>query len=505
MQGIGLFVTVASFASGIGFASRYSVPLGGMLFLVLVLLLFFGAFSMTRRGAYLMIALALLAGGAGALRVSVEPRELPSDFAPLLEQKGTFEGTLVTQPDVRETSIRLTVEVEREGAATRVLAVAPPHGEYLVGDRLKVTGTLTLPEPFATDGGRTFAYDDFLAKDGVFALVQPAHAEVVGRDASPVLTLLRLLQRIRDGFLGALGRALPEPESALATGLIAGGKQGLGKELLDDFTTAGLIHIVVLSGYNVMIIAEAIVRSARFLPKRVALLLAGVSIALFVLAAGTGAAALRAGAMALLGLLARATGRTYAVLRALGVVLALMLLWNPLLLMYDPGFQFSFVATLGLILLAPRFERAFLWMRFPTLRDIAASTFAAQIAVLPILLYHTGNLSLVSFLVNLAVLPVIPPAMFLGAVAGLAGAVAPAALDALVLLLGLPAYVLLAYVIGAAQFAADLPLASVGVPAFSFWIVVLAYGALALFIWKENARAFVRAFRSHVTYDPTPP
>ena len=493
MSGIGLFAVVISFVFGVLYDSLFGAGFLEAAFLAVLTFSLLAASVLTRRLTYVIVLLAVVAFGGGAARTAVMLTELPPSFVPLVDTSVNLKGVVVTQPDAREESTRLMVEVMENDTRTRIIAVAPPHGAYAVGDRVTVRGTLRLPEPFETPGGRIFAYDAFLAKDGVFALVQPARVEVTSRDERLHLTVLRHLQLVRDGFISALGRALPDPESALAAGLIAGGKQGLGKELLDVFTTAGLIHIVVLSGYNVMIVAEAILRGLGFLSRKYAAASAGIAIALFVLAAGAGAAALRAGLMALLGLVARATGRTYAVVRALFVALLAMLLWNPLLLVHDPGFQFSFVATLGLILFASHLERLFMWMP-GFLREVAASTFAAQIAVLPILLFHTGNLSLVSFVVNLFVLPVLPAAMGFASVSGFVALIMPGSLEPLVLLVGLPAYALLAYVIRAAEFAASLPLAQVTVPAFSFWVVALAYALLASgYLYIERARAPARA------------
>jgi competence protein ComEC len=185
----------------------------------------------------------------------------------------------------------------------------------------------------------------------------------------------------------------------------------LDQNTLDAFTIAGLLPIVVLSGYNVMIVADGVLRGLAFLPKRSSVGLAGLVVFLFVAAAGGGSSAFRAGLMALLALFARGTGRTYDALRALGAVFVLMLLVNPLLLVDDPGFQFSFVATLGLIIGTPLIEPKMKWVRNGFLREILATTIAAQVAVLPILLYQTGNLSLVALPANALVLPFVPLTM----------------------------------------------------------------------------------------------
>jgi competence protein ComEC len=488
---------IGGFLSGVGYASIFGASVWHAGFVLSVSLAAVGGYASVKRPEFLCACACCLAVALGIARAVAVPSALPSSFLPLVEKRADLEGTIVTQPDLRETSARLMVEVGSPSAGgeetepTRIIASAPPHGTYVIGDRVRVAGTLSLPEPFATDGGRSFAYDKFLAKDGVFGVVQPAYVEVVGKDGSVLYVLMRPLQAAREGFMRALGRALPEPESALAAGLVVGGKQGLGEQLLDDFTVAGLLPIVVLSGYNVMIIAEGILRALSFLPKRWSLALAAVSISLFVLAAGAGASSIRAGLMALMALLARATGRTYAVVRALFVTLVVMVLASPLTLVFDPGLQFSFVATLGLILGNPIVERRLRFIRNDFMRDISASTIAAQIAVLPLLLYQTGNLSLVSVAANILVLPVIPAAM---AASGIAAAFAlmpgvffESFIDPLSQGVGLPAFALLRYVIMVAEYSAQLPLASIIIPKFPFWVMLIAYAFLAIVVMRHLA------------------
>lgn len=484
---------IGGFLSGVGYASLLPASTWHAGFVLALSFALASGYAVVKRPEILYAIVCCVTMAIGIARALSVPTALPPTFVPLIDTSVALEGVIVAQPDLRETSSRLMVEVdsvdvgegkEAKGGSEvmRVIASTPPHGAYVIGDRVRVSGTLALPEPFGTDGGRTFAYDKFLAKDGVFGVVQPAHVEVTGRDGSPKYLLMRPLQAAREGFMRALGRALPEPESALAAGLIVGGKQGLGEQLLDDFTVAGLLPIVVLSGYNVMIIAEGILRALAFLPKRSSLALAAISISLFVLAAGAGASSIRAGLMALMALLARASGRTYAVVRALFVTLVLMVLASPLTLAYDPGLQFSFVATLGLILGNSIVERRIRFIRNDFMRDIVASTVAAQAAVLPLLLYQTGNLSLVSVGANVLVLPVIPAAMAASGIAAAVALVPSAFVDTLSLGTGLPAFALLRYVIIVAEYSAQLPLASVTIPRFPFWIVLVAYALLAVIV-----------------------
>jgi competence protein ComEC len=162
-----------------------------------------------------------------------------------------------------------------------------------------------------------------------------------------------------------------------------------------------------------------------------------------------------------------------------------MLIANPFLLVHDTGFQLSFLATLGLIVLAPLVER---WlMRVPEgffgFRTILTATIATQIMVLPLLLYHTGLLSLVTVVVNALVLPAVPVAMLLTFFTGILGPFS----ELVGTTLGFLAYLSLTYIIKVAEIFAAIPFSSVSISAFPFWIVPLVYLLLALWIKRVSA------------------
>jgi competence protein ComEC len=479
---------ISAFALGVAVASL--CPVAWPLACLPLILggLFVWAFVRARRIAYASFAIVFLCSSFGMLRMLAVPQAIPEALLPLFGAKVELEGRIVADPDIRESTQRITIEMQYGGAATRLIAVAPLYPEHAYGERVRVSGTLARPEAFATDGGREFDYPRFLAKDGVFALVERASAETLAPPAGFFARAQGALYAGKHAFMRGLARALPEPAAGLAAGILAGGKQGLGDELLDAFTVAGLLPVVVLSGYNVMIVAETLLMLLGGLPNASRFPLAGMAMALFVLAAGGGASALRALLMACLALYARATGRTYDALRALVAVFFAMILLNPLSLLFDPGLQFSCLATLGLILGTPIATGWFGWIKNGMIRETLASTVAAQAMVLPLLLYQTGNLSLVAVPANLLVLPTMPLAMLLSAIAGAAGILLPALAPAL----GLPAYLVLEWTIFIAEQSARLPLASVILPAFPFWMAACAYACMALWLvraQRERARS----------------
>jgi competence protein ComEC len=139
-------------------------------------------------------------------------------------------------------------------------------------------------------------------------------------------------------------------------GILIGAKENLSEKMLEDFRKTGVIHIVVLSGFNLSILAEFIIILLSVFGRKISAIFGSISIILFAIMTGASATIVRASLMALLIILAKSFGRQTEALKLLFVAGFLMLVNNPMLLLYDPSFQLSFLATLGLIILAPKIQ-----------------------------------------------------------------------------------------------------------------------------------------------------
>ena len=474
-----LLALTGGFASGIFLRSLLVSGWSSVVFIALLVALVSGAAFLTPRRAYALGAMFLLALLSGYLRFAVADTPLPKAFAADLRHRVTYDGVVVGAPDARDTAVRTPVRVTKDGARTVVLVVSSRTLIPRVGERVRVSGTVHMPQPFSGDTGRVFRYDRYLEKDGIRYVLDYAQLSVTS--AAPWYSVPALFARIHDAYRAGLDRALPEPYASLAAGLTEGGKSGLGTALKDAFARTGIVQIIVLSGYHVMLVAAGVLallgRTA--LTRARTTVLAGLAITLFVLVAGAGAAAARALLMALLALFARATGKSYAAGRALFLTVLLLLLWNPFLLAFDPGFSLSVAATAGLIWLAPFFEVHLVFVRSAYLRGALALTLAAQLAVLPLLLYFIGTLSFVAIPANLLIMPVAPFTMIASALAGIFGAAFGSLVPLMASFVALPAYLGTAFLMFVAEKGAALPGAAPILPAFPFWLVLLAYAGLA--------------------------
>ena len=233
-----------------------------------------------------------------------------------------------------------------------------------------------------------------------------------------------LLEQFRQRFFVGMKTALPEPAASFGLGLLVGIRALIPKDLQIQLALVGLSHLVAVSGYNLTIIVQATERLLGRFGRNVTLAGAFWLIGLFVIAAGGGASIVRAAFVSVLGLLAAHYGRQFKPLVIILLAAAVTALYQPSYLT-DYGWLLSFTAFFGIMVLAPAIT-ARLSHEPGLVTKMLIETTCAQIMTLPLIAYGFGQLSLISPLANLVELPLVPAAMFLSLLAGLAGMIVPA-------------------------------------------------------------------------------
>jgi competence protein ComEC len=227
----------------------------------------------------------------------------------------------------------------------------------------------------------------------------------------------------------ALGRGMPAREAALARGFVLGEDEQIDEATTEDFRRAGLSHLLAVSGQNValLVLLAMPVLAALGLPLRIRLLWVLGLIAVYVPLAGAGPSIQRAGIMGALSVLATLSGRRTSRLYALVLAAVALLALEPSIA-GDVGWQLSFAAVLGILLLAAPLRAAIAtrigsggWRR--ALAEGAAVTSAATLATAPLIAFHFEAISTMTLVANLLALPAVAPTMWLGMLAAAAGQV----------------------------------------------------------------------------------
>jgi competence protein ComEC len=283
----------------------------------------------------------------------------------------------------------------------------------------------------------------------------------------------------RDWFAEKIGDSMTLEEAGLAVGYLVGKKQALSAELNSALVIAGLTHVVVASGYNLTILVRLARRVLSRHSKYLAFYVGLVLVVAFVLVTGFSPSMSRAAVVAVISLGAWYYGRKLHPMVILSIAGGLSVLYDPSYAWGDLGWQLSFAAFFGVMVLAPLMQSYFLGDRNSGwLGQVLIETTAAWIMTLPIIASSFGQVSVISVFANALVLPLVPLAMLLSFIAGLGAVILPA----FATLIGLPAAVLLGYMINVVYFAADLPWASLDVEIDGL-VVAVAFGLIGLACW----------------------
>ncbi len=242
---------------------------------------------------------------------------------------------------------------------------------------------------------------------------------ILGIAAAVILALLHSAE-IRERSEAGLGRGMPAREAALARGFVLGEDEGIDAGTRDDFRRSGLSHLLAVSGQNVALLGllAMLVLAALGVPLRERLVWVIAAIAVYVPLAGAGPSIQRAGVMGAATLLATLGGRRSSRLHALALAAVVTLSIDPGIAA-DVGWQLSFAAVVGILLLATPLRRAIAaplgsgGLRGALVEGLAI-TIAATVATAPLIAFHFETLSTTTLLANVLAMPAVAPAMWLG-------------------------------------------------------------------------------------------
>lgn len=415
-----------------------------------------------------------------SLRIEVVEHALVAELA-RTDARATLAGVVVTAPQqfaddtVLTVRVRsLTVDDQRMPSGERVSLIvrSPPWATEDERDRFEIGDVVAIEDAALQplrDAGLRQRIATWRSRIAARIFAEPDDVLRHGVGGGP---LVRIARWGRQAVRGTAS-LLHGQQRALLLGITIGDVSDLDAQVSEDFRRTGLTHLVAVSGANLAIVLVGLLLVLRGVraPVRAIPWLLGFAAISFCAIAAFEPSVVRAGAMALLGLIAFATGaaRRALDLLALGTLCACLV--DPFLALTF-GFQLSVAATFGLVTIARRLQP--LANERPLL-VAGGATIGAQLATMPLLALMTGRLSLISLPANLIVGPLVGPATILGMLGSIGRIVPPLRYLALI------AQPVLALMLLLARLLADLPGAIVDMPGGPAGIVtVFALLALAM-------------------------
>ncbi|GBE26731.1 comEC family competence protein [bacterium BMS3Bbin03] len=417
-------------------------------------------------------------------------------------------GVVRSIPQIQHNRLKWTIRAEKIFGRD---SISPTRGNVLVsskelntriqiGERIFMRGYLGTPSGRRNPGG--FDYRAYLTHRGISALFYPEQgvpyktfgAESGNRFRKDLIAPLRT--KISAQLTAYLGQT---EEASLLKGFLLGQRGQIDPDIQNRFAKTGVIHVLAVSGLHVGFILVLMLGILKWLRLREfpRTLLIILGLIFYVYLTGGKPPVVRASLMAVIILIGYLVQRRPDVINSLAVAALLLLLVNPFLL-FDAGFQLSFLAVLGIVLFYNRlmgffqFQPKNKWQHFfrEKLLPLLIVSFAAQLGTLPLTLYYFHRLPTYALLANIVVIPLVFIIVTFGFAMLIAGAVWP------VLGMGIAwcVKIILTFLIQFVTFFSNLPGSTVeSFGRFSIWHF-LVYLVLLGLVWYANEPKRVRRF-----------
>lgn len=403
-----------------------------------------------------------MVGDASPPLIPTGPTEVTvivSDAPTLSGSRVRFRGRVIADPDQVSGSVPTGSSLLVHTLPPPELAAhrGPPYIRY--GDALRLAGNLERPRPIGD-----FDYAAWLESQGIAGVLWAREAETVATGGGS--WAMRTLHRSRGALASALQRAMPAPESGMAQALLLGIRTEIPAAVKDSFRTAGMSHLLAISGLHVgiaMALALGIGSATLGIGNPVVVFGAMATVWVYAVVSGLDPPVVRAAIMGSLALAQGLAGRGMRGLTSLALAGGVMVCAEPELLR-SLSFQLSFTAMAGVIVGLPLITMLTgavaavsgnssagisRWVQHVLALLIASLVISTTttLATVPLIAMHFGEIPLMSVPATILAMPAMPLALVASAATAAAGVVAPWPAQAL----GVLAWVSVSWIIRVAE------------------------------------------------------
>jgi competence protein ComEC len=418
------------YVAGIVLGRFFFIPVNILLFaLILSILSALILFKTGQRPIYLIFFTIFLTG-IFAYQYSIAiPAKDVSKYAG--DRYVKLIGSIADEPSLSEDLYRITlmaneivIRGKRSKISGRVSILIKGSGISIrYGNKIAVHGKLS--NIISTHNPGIASSGDLMAKRRINCqmISNASNVEIIARSIGNPVKYLSII--IKNKLISVIQNTMKEPYSSLLGSIVFGSQASpLPDELQDNYRTAGVIHLLVVSGTQVSIILASVlaVCGSFGFSRNIRMMTATLANLMFTVMVGAGPSIVRAAVMCEAALIAKAFERENDFYNSLAISAFVLLALNPLNL-FDIGFQLSFMATWALFYVAPAIEDRLKERSPKLLANTIAISVAPTITTTPVILYNFGQVSFVSIVSNFLIIPWVEVTVILGFISTLIGSI----------------------------------------------------------------------------------
>ncbi|PIE96788.1 DNA internalization-related competence protein ComEC/Rec2 [Bacillus fungorum] len=390
MQGQWGYVAI-SFIIGIAIAFSSSVVL---LICCLVLYVFFCLYR-TSRKTFLYCMIVCFSGAMYTAYVQVQNKPLGESYE---ATRGVIHNTPLINGD------RLSFQVEDQNKNIVQLSYKIKSASEKKQLRQLHAGVSCIfegerKEPQIARNFHGFNYRDYLYKQNIHFILEATYISECHKTS---LSLVQWILLLRQQAISRVTEMFPEQSGAFINALVFGDRQQMTFEVEEQYQQFGLVHLLAISGSHIVLLMVIVyfilLRSG--VTREIATVCLIFCIPLYMILAGASPSVIRASITGVLMLIAFMCSIRLSGLDALSITAICMLIFDPYLV-FNIGFQFSFVGSFALLLSAPLLIES----SNGVIRNSIYISFISQLVSTPILLYHFGYFSPYSIFLNILYVP----------------------------------------------------------------------------------------------------
>lgn len=288
------------------------------------------------------------------------------------------------------------------------------------GDKIAVQGKIYQPPGRRNPG--CFDYKAYLKQKGIYYMMSSNWHQIEYLGKTDLNKFERFVFLFKNVLINAIDDYLKPSQSSMLKGMLFGDKSEMDKQTKEGFTDTGIAHVLAVSGLHVGFIAAGLIYILKVLKikKWWAFFLTSFILVIYCLMCGATPSVIRATIMFCLVLMGKNINRNSDSLTNISIAALVILILNPFML-FNLGFQFSFLTTTSIVILYPTMKDK---IRGDNISgktiDLFLITLSAQLGIMPLLMFHFNKFSLISFISNIFLTPLIGVSVILGFIGGLA-------------------------------------------------------------------------------------
>lgn len=351
----------------------------------------------------------------------------------------------------------------------------------------KIEFYLNYSKPLAARNYMGFDYSSYLKTKKIFgtADLKNEDVKIISNNNSNII--LNKIYKLRHFMKTKIEEVLPKETAGLCLGMLIGETSEIGEDLQGNFRDSNLSHILAVSGANVsyIIVSITYVFNKLCFRKKISKIISIILLILFMLLTGCTASVNRACIMAILMLIADLLHRKSDVYNNLAISALILLIINPYTIL-DIGFKLSYMGTIGIVFLHDKISN-FIKVNNKIGKyflEMILVTTCANLAIIPIMMYHFNTISLTFYFSNVLSGPILGIVVIMGFIMFFVSLIS----NFLAIPIAFILNIMLNFIIKIAEITANMPLSKIIVITPSIFFIICWYVIITAITYKTKVK-----------------